>query len=88
MANIQKCITLLTTNDSQDHLTAIGELTKISRAVYAECNVTFFRGNFVNIDKAILLEIFVEELHWTFGRGGSSHICIGRSLPIPTSLLV
>ena len=63
MANIQKCITLLTTNESQNHLTAIGELTKPSRAVYADCNVIFFRGNFVNIATAVLLEIVVEELY-------------------------
>ena len=63
MANIQKCTTLLTTNESKYHLTAIGELKKLSRAVYAECNVTFFRGKFVNIATAVLLEIVVEELH-------------------------
>ena len=63
MANLRKCITLLTTNNSQGHLTDIGKLTNPSRAVYAECNVTFFRGNFVNIAKAVLLEIVVEELH-------------------------
>ena len=44
-----------TTNDPQNHLTAIGKLIKPSREAYAECNVTFFRKYFVNISTAVLL---------------------------------